>query len=126
RAREPVVLRIIPGAPPADSAGQERGRPGEAGETTEGLVTVSNPCASGGMLEIFLEGVFPPMLVQVSGDAPIAPALRSVGEALGYEIRPVGPPGQPVAPDASVVIGRTPGRDRQPPPTSQLAAGRRY
>jgi xanthine dehydrogenase accessory factor len=142
RAGKPVMLRIIPappGAPgePQPAAGlQSLGGTGSEhpgpvagmGEdaAAEGLVTVSNPCTSGGLLEIFLEGVFPPPLIQVCGDAPIARALRAVGEALGYEIRQVGGPGDPVAPDAAAVIAASHGRDEEPLLAAALRAGVPY
>jgi len=158
RAREPVMLRIVPEAPEREGAGagaregvgagaregvgagegagarddrtcaQDPG-PGAGtgdGAAAEGLVTVANPCASGGMLEIFLAGVFPPPLVEVRGDAPIARALRTVGEALGYEIRTVGGPGELVAPDAAAVIVASHGRDEEPLLTAALLAGVPY
>jgi xanthine dehydrogenase accessory factor len=139
RGREPVMLRIIPDAPrvaETGGAGGDRGgtfalEPGQrAGANedvaAEGLVTVANPCASGGMLEIFLEGVFPPPLVQIRGDAPIARALRALGEALGYDIRPVGGPGGPVSPDAAAVIVASHGREEEPLLTAALEAGVPY
>lgn len=116
RAGEPVVLRIIPGDSPP---------PHEEAAGGEGVVTVSNPCASGGMLEIFLEGVFPPPLVQVSGDAPIARALHRVGAALGYDVRPATGTGPP-APDAAAVIVASHGRDEEPVLTAALRAGVPY
>lgn len=62
--------------------------PAESSETvTEGLVTVGNPCLSGGTLEIFLEAMFPPKLVHVHGDGPIARALVEVGRAAGHDVR---------------------------------------
>lgn len=65
--------------------------PNEPSETvTEGLVTVGNPCLSGGTLEIFLEAMFPPKLVHVHGDGPIARALVEVGRAGGHDVRPAG------------------------------------
>lgn len=70
---EPLVLRIVPG----DSEG-----PAE-----EGAVTVQNPCLSGGALEIFLEPRVPAPRVGVVGDTPIALALVSLGERLGYDVR---------------------------------------
>src|SRR4051794_17651788 len=69
---EPLVLRIVP---------DEDGR-----EPEEGAVTVENPCLSGGALEIFLEPRLPSPRVAVVGDTPIAEALVSLGEALGYDI----------------------------------------
>jgi xanthine dehydrogenase accessory factor len=49
-------------------------------------VTVQNPCLSGGALEIFLEPHLPAPRVAVVGDTPIAAALVSLGERLGYEV----------------------------------------
>jgi xanthine dehydrogenase accessory factor len=69
---EPLVLRIVP-----DEAGRE---------PEEGAVTVENPCLSGGALEIFLEPRLPAARVAVVGDTPIAHALVSLGERLGYEV----------------------------------------
>jgi xanthine dehydrogenase accessory factor len=62
--------------------------PTEPSETvTEGLVTVGNPCLSGGTLEIFLEAMFPPKLVHVHGDGPVAHALVEVGRASGHDVQ---------------------------------------
>jgi xanthine dehydrogenase accessory factor len=108
---EAVMLRIIP----------------EEGEDViaEGLVTVANPCASGGMLEIFLEGVFPPPLIQIAGDGPTARALREVGAALGYDVRAAAP-GDPALPDAAAVIVAGHGRGEEPVLRAALAAGVPY
>jgi xanthine dehydrogenase accessory factor len=111
---EPVMLRIIPD----EDVAEELAGP-------EGLVTVANPCASGGTLEIFLDGSFPPPLVQVHGDGPTARALRDVGGTLGYELRPVAP-GGPVLPDAAAVIVASHGRDEERVLAAALAAGVRY
>ena len=63
--------------------------PTESAETvTEGLVTVGNPCLSGGTLEIFLETMVPPKLVHIHGDGPIAHALVEVGRASGHDVQP--------------------------------------
>lgn len=61
----------------------------EAGEVgpDEDVITVDNPCLSGGMLEIFLEAMVPPPLVVVLGTSPVAQALGRVGAALGYDVR---------------------------------------
>src|SRR6266496_2171286 len=73
--------------------------PTESAETvTEGLVTVGNPCLSGGTLEIFLEAMVPPKLVHIHGDGPVARALAAVGEAAGYEVRLATDPAAEVAP----------------------------
>lgn len=72
---QPVLLRITPSeageAPPAAGSG---------------AVTVHNPCLSGGALEIFLEPTFPPAVVAVHGDAPIARAVRELAEWLGFDV----------------------------------------
>jgi xanthine dehydrogenase accessory factor len=69
---EPLLLRIRPGS--------------EEEQDPVGMVTVSNPCLSGGELEIFLEPRLPPARIRVVGDSPIAEAMRRVGESLGYEV----------------------------------------
>ena len=70
-----TLLRITPGG-------------GETGEPAPpGLVVVDNECLSGGTIEMFLEAVMPPPLIQVYGDTPIARALVAVGSAAGYEVR---------------------------------------
>src|SRR3954447_6697722 len=69
---EPLVLRIVPGD--------------EQGPLEEGAVTVQNPCLSGGALEIFLEPRLPAPRIAVVGETPIALALVSLGERLGYDV----------------------------------------
>jgi xanthine dehydrogenase accessory factor len=69
---EPLVLRIVPGD--------------EDGPAEEGAVTAQNPCLSGGALEIFLEPRVPAPRVGVVGDTPIALALVSLGDRVGYEV----------------------------------------
>jgi len=120
---EAVMLRIVPGddespdPPPAGMSTAEAG--------TEGLVTVENPCVSGGILEIFLEGVFPAQVIQVHGDGPIARALRDLTAAMGYECQPGGPDRQ-VLPDAAAVVVASHGRDEEPVLAAALAAGVPY
>jgi xanthine dehydrogenase accessory factor len=77
---QPVVLRITPHN--IDVAA-EPDRP-----DPPGTVTVSNPCLSGGTLELFLEPVVPSPLVAVLGDTPIARAVTAVGAVLGYHVVP--------------------------------------
>src|SRR5882724_12700011 len=57
RTGESTLLRITPTAAAEETV-------------TEGMVTVGNPCLSGGTLDIFLEAMLPPMLVFIYGDAP--------------------------------------------------------
>ncbi|MGW3243447.1 XdhC family protein [Streptomyces sp. NPDC001070] len=109
---ESVLLRITP---------EGRGGRGER----EGLVTVANPCLSGGTLDIFLEANLPPVLVHVHGHAPIARALVDVGRALGHDVRPAGP-GTPLPPDLDVVVIASHGRDEEAVLTAAVRAGVPY
>ena len=94
-----VLLRITPTEAPA--------------EVTAGLITVGNPCLSGGTLEIFLEAVVPPMLVHVYGTAPIARALADVAAASGLHVRESVDPADPIPPDATAVVVASHGRDEE-------------
>lgn len=108
RTGESTLLRITPSA---------------ATETvTDGLVTVGNPCLSGGSLDIFLEAVLPPLLVHVAGDAPVARALFEVGQALGHQVEPAGDP----PPDLAALIVASHGRDEEPALLKALHAGIPY
>jgi xanthine dehydrogenase accessory factor len=88
----------------------------------EGVVTVGNPCLSGGTLEIFLEAELPPVLVRVFGDAPVARALVSVGKALGYDVVAGGDPREPLPEDVDAVIVASHGRDEEAVLRSSLDA----
>ncbi|PZH01064.1 cytochrome oxidase I [Streptomyces sp. NTH33] len=100
---ESLLLRITPGAGTGTEGPQE---------PVEGLVTVANPCLSGGTLDIFLEANLPPALAYVYGQAPIARALLHVGRVLGLDARPASP-GEPLPPDLDVVVIATHGRDEE-------------
>ncbi|HVW40541.1 MAG TPA: XdhC family protein [Amycolatopsis sp.] len=91
-----TLLRITPDAGPGEN-------------TEEGVVTVGNPCLSGGSLEIFLDVQLPPALIVVFGDAPVARALVSTGRALGYEVRT----GGEIPEDAEAVIIASHGREEE-------------
>lgn len=91
-------------------------------EISDGVVTVGNPCLSGGSLEIFLEAVVPPVLVQIFGGAPIARALAAVGTAMGYDMRGSLDPNVPVQPDSTAVIVASHGRDEEQVLTAALRA----
>lgn len=111
RDRTSTLLRITPG--------------GESGpaDDREGLITVDNPCLSGGTLEIFLEAVVPPTVVHVHGDAPVARALVRIGEAMEYDVRT----GEdlPSASAVAVVVASH-GRDEGEVLTAALRAGVPY
>jgi xanthine dehydrogenase accessory factor len=124
---ESTLLRITP------EPAAEEGAPGVAlgtapgGETAvDGLLTVGNPCLSGGTLEIFLEAVIPPTLVHVFGDAPIARAMAGVGAALGYDVRATTDPEASITPDAGAVVVASHGRDEERVLAAALRAGVRY
>ena len=67
---EPTLLRVVP----------------FGGDAESGVVTVQNPCLSGGMIEVFLEPVVPAPRVLVEGDTPIVHALLRIGAELGLEM----------------------------------------
>jgi xanthine dehydrogenase accessory factor len=115
RAGRSRLLRITPATAGAEPV-----------EPAPGLVVVDNPCLSGGTLEIFLEAVVPPPLVQVFGDAPIARALVEVGAAAGYDLRAGTDPAAPVPPDAAAVVVASHGHDEEPVLRAALAAGVPY
>ena len=69
---EPILLRILPG--PSDAPAED------------GAVTVSNPCLSGGALEIFLQPHLPAPRVRVVGDSPVATALRLLAPGVGFDL----------------------------------------
>jgi len=99
--------------------------PSEGPESvTEGLVTVGNPCLSGGSLDIFLEAMLPPLLVHVYGDAPVARALVEIGRALGHEVCPFT---EPLPPDLGAVVVASHGHGDEPAVlTAALSAGVPY
>jgi xanthine dehydrogenase accessory factor len=92
----------------------------------EGLVAVGQPCLSGGTLEIFLEAVIPPTLVQVYGGGPIAQALQRVGEALGYDVEPSDQAGAAPPGDVHAVVVASHGVNEIPVLRAALAAGVPY
>jgi xanthine dehydrogenase accessory factor len=100
---EPVLLRILPDTSTGSGSGSgsgddgdddgERGGPVDEDPSrtvevsdVEGTVTVSNPCLSGGAIEVFLEPVLPAPRVVLAGDSPIVSALRRIGPELGLSL----------------------------------------
>lgn len=51
-----------------------------------GARVVVNPCLSGGALEIFLEPLLPPPLLHLVGSTPIAEAVATIAEPLGFTV----------------------------------------
>ena len=107
---EPMLLRIVP----------------FGGEEERGVVTVQNPCLSGGMIEVFLEPVVGAPRVFVEGEMPISEALRRLGAQVGLEM--VGVTGGEFEPGprdlALVVAGH--GREELPALRAGLEAGLPY
>ncbi|GAA5188269.1 hypothetical protein GCM10023322_38590 [Rugosimonospora acidiphila] len=112
-----TLLRITP-SPAEDDRGGD--------EDSDGLVTVANPCLSGGSLEIFLEAMLPPPLVHVFGAAPVARAMADVGAALGYDLVAATDPDAPVPPDADAVVVASHGRDEERMLKAAVRAGVPY
>jgi xanthine dehydrogenase accessory factor len=69
---KPLLLRIRPG--PAE----------DQSEASEGAVTVTNPCLSGGEMEIFLNPRLPAPTLRVAGETPIGRALADLARRVGY------------------------------------------
>lgn len=74
---EPVLLRIKPDEPADGSILQS---------ATDGVLTVHNPCLSGGTLEVFLEPNLPARRIVVHGSSPIALAFADLARYLGYRV----------------------------------------
>lgn len=108
---EPLLLRITPEPEPEQ----------------DGMLTVHNPCLSGGTLEIFLEPELPAPLLLVHGSTPIAEALVGLGERLGFSVAAAGAdePADSVSGAAAVVVASH-GRDEEPALAAALAAGVAY
>lgn len=96
--------------------------PAETGPAVQGLVTTTNPCLSGGTLDIFLDAVLPPVLVQVFGTAPISRALAAVGAAAGFDVVVHSDPEAPVPPGTGAVVVASHGRDEEAVLTAALRA----
>jgi len=107
---EPMLLRIVP----------------FGGAEERGVVTVQNPCLSGGMIEVFLEPVVGDPRVFVEGDMPISQALTRLGAQVGLEM--VGVTGgdfQPGPRDLALVVAGH-GREELPALRAGLEAGLPY
>ena len=111
-AQEPLLLRVVPGEP--------------SHIREEGAVQVSNPCLSGGVIEIFLEPWLPTPRVLVVGSTPVAQALASLGVDLGLDmVLTTGPSAEPHADDAALIVASH-GRDEEPALEAALKAGVPY
>jgi xanthine dehydrogenase accessory factor len=103
-----VLLRVMP-----DGAAGFPDVPGAA--------VVTNPCLSGGALEILLRPEIPAPLVGVVGSTPISEAIATVGTAAGFAIDRLD--GKPPAAGTMAVIVASLGRDELGPLRTALDAG---
>jgi xanthine dehydrogenase accessory factor len=94
---EPLLLRIVPG---------DDESPGDG----EGMVTVRNPCLSGGALQIFLQPHLPPRRVTVYGSVPIAGEVAELSRHLGYEVTVCEDADSELAAETSAVVVASLGR----------------
>jgi len=78
------------------------------------VVTVYNPCLSGGTLEIFLEPAVPLPVVAVFGHAPIATALLRAHRLFGQQVLQLEKPDDPLPPGVRAVVVASHGNDEQP------------
>ena len=107
---EPLLLRVQGGA---------------AATTVEpGVVTVANPCMSGGTVEIFLEPRRPAPRLLVVGTTPVAQALAALGAPVGFAVE-TGPE-LGTCDDAAAVVVASHGRGEEPALEAALRAGVPY
>lgn len=89
--QEPLLLRVLPGEPSRTAE--------------EGAVAVSNPCLSGGAIEIFLQPRIPAPRVLVVGTTPAAQALATLGSGIGLDVELTdGESAAPRADDAALIV----------------------
>jgi xanthine dehydrogenase accessory factor len=103
-----VLLRVMP-----DGAAGFPDVPGAA--------VVTNPCLSGGALEIMLRPEIPAPLVGVVGTTPISDAIATVGAAAGFAIDRLD--GKPPGAGTMAVIVASLGRDELGPLRAALDTG---
>jgi len=111
-SHEPLLLKVVAGVP--------------SSTVQDGAVEVSNPCVSGGAIEIFLEPRFPLPRLIVVGSTPDAEALAALAPVVGFElVQADGASASPQAGDAALIVASH-GRDEEPALLAALAAGVPY
>jgi xanthine dehydrogenase accessory factor len=103
----PRLVRITPSAD--DLGPDDLGRADE-----DGVVTVHNPCLSGGSLEIFLEPSVPLPVVAVFGHAPIATALLRAHRLFGQQVLRLERPDDRLPAGTRAVVVASHGNDEEP------------
>jgi xanthine dehydrogenase accessory factor len=115
---EPVLLRIMPDEPTDGSTPQT---------AIGGVLTVHNPCLSGGTLEVFLEPNLPARRIVVHGTSPIARAFAELARYLGYRVDDASPDAFSAATQpAFAVVVASHGDDEAAPLTAGVRAGVAY
>jgi xanthine dehydrogenase accessory factor len=97
----PRLVRITPSAEDAGAADDDE------------VVTVHNPCLSGGTLDIFLEPSVPLPVVVVFGHAPIAAALLRAHRLFGQQVVRLEKPDDPLPPGTRAVVVASHGNDEE-------------
>lgn len=115
-AGEAVLLRLVPGSPPAQ----------DAADADPGVVVAHNPCLSGGALDIFLDPQLPALRVVIAGDTPIARGLHDVAAAAGYDVVRDAPADVAPRPGDAAVIVASHGNDEEVALVRALQAGVGY
>lgn len=109
---EPILLRVVPGEP--------------SHVHQEGAIEVTNPCLSGGEIEIFLEPQLPPARIVVVGGTPVAQALAVLGAGLGMVVELTdGESAEPRADDAAFIVASH-GKEEEPALEAALRIGVPY
>ena len=113
RTGDPLLLRVLPG--PSSTSMED------------GAVTVTNPCVSGGAVEIFLEPRRPAPRIVVVGQTPVAEALAELAPTLGFAVRSSsGEEPADCAPDDAAMVVASHGRGEQQALEAALRAGVPY
>jgi xanthine dehydrogenase accessory factor len=110
---EPVLLRVVPGE-------------GETPPDGDGMVTVHNPCLSGGALQIFLEPHLPPRRITVYGSSPVARALADLSRHVGYDVTECEDADAELADETTAVVVASLGRIDEPALLRAVGAGVPY
>jgi xanthine dehydrogenase accessory factor len=95
-------------------------------DADDGVVTVHNPCLSGGTLEILLEPAVPQPVVAVYGHAPIATALLRADQLFGMHVRAVADPAEALPEGTTAVVVASHGSGEEGVLTAALQAGVGY
>ncbi len=97
----------------------------EWGRQEEGVASYPMTCHSGGTLEIYVEPFVPAPRLVVLGDSPVAAALATLGEPLGFTVE-TELPGAPVPGSDTWVVVAAMGSDDELVVGRALESGARY